>query len=81
MLVGQANSHTGAVNDIVFSADGVHLYAAGADGAIRVWHVEERSLKHTLEGHTAPVNALALSESGSFLLSVSDDTTARLCVC
>src|SRR5258708_6142997 len=50
----------------------------GEDARIAIWNPGERMPRMVLEGHRAPVVALAVSGDGRFLASASWDHTARL---
>src|SRR5262249_56324314 len=50
----------------------------GDDARIAIWNPGERMPRTVLEGHQAPVVALAASADGRFLASASWDHTARL---
>lgn len=71
--------HIGDVQAVAFSADGKHLASAGGDLGIRLWDLSTGHNQRTLEGHTAPVRALAFSrnEKGPILISASQDGTIR----
>jgi cytochrome c len=69
--------HDGAVNAVAFLKDG-RLATAGEDGRIAIWRTGEQKPAMVLEGHQAPVVALALSPEGSTLASASWDHTVRL---
>jgi cytochrome c len=51
---------------------------AGEDGRIAIWRPGEQKPAAVLEGHTAPIVALAVSPDGSTLASASWDGTVRL---
>ena len=55
--------HGGVVNDVAFSADGIHLYSASADGTIRVWRVAEASETRQLVQHGFGVNKLLIGDA------------------
>ena len=69
--------HDGAVNAVVLFKDGVAA-TGGEDARIAIWNPGERMPRTVLEGHRAPVVALAVSREGRFLASASWDHTARL---
>ena len=69
--------HADAVNAVALLRDG-RAATAGADGRIAVWSVGKADPDAVLEGHTAPIAALAISPDGAFLASVSWDRTVRL---
>ncbi|HKH01792.1 MAG TPA: c-type cytochrome [Bradyrhizobium sp.] len=69
--------HTDAVNAVVFLGDG-RLATAGADGNIAIWSSGSAEPDLVLQGHTAPIAALAVSADGAMLASASWDQTVRL---
>jgi cytochrome c len=69
--------HADAVNAVVLLSDG-RAATAGADGRIAIWTPGNAEPDAVLEGHTAPIAALALSPDGATLASVSWDQTVRL---
>jgi cytochrome c len=69
--------HTDAVNAVVFLRDG-RVATAGADGKIAIWSSGSAEPDLVLQGHTAPIVALAVSADGVTLASASWDQTVRL---
>src|SRR5215831_8062159 len=69
--------HEGAVNAVAYLPDG-RIATAGEDGRIALWRLGEPQPAAALEGHTAPVVALAVSPDGKMLASASWDHSARL---
>lgn len=69
--------HADAVNAVVFLRDG-RAATAGADGRIAIWTPGKTVPDVVLEGHTAPIVALAASPDGATLASASWDHTVRL---
>ena len=69
--------HNAAVNAVTF-LDNDLVATAGADGRIAIWRSGAADPEHVLEGHTAPVVALAASPDGKTLASASWDRTIRL---
>jgi cytochrome c len=69
--------HADAVNAVVLLKDG-RAATAGADGRIAIWSAGNPLPDIVLEGHTAPIAALALSPDGATLASGSWDHTVRL---
>lgn len=69
--------HADAVNAVVLLGDG-RAATAGADGRIAIWTAGKTQPDIVLEGHTAPIAALAASPDGATLASVSWDQTVRL---
>ena len=62
-----------AMNGVTFSPDSRSLAAASQDGAVEIWDVAARRLKHELRGHTRAVTALAFSQSGRQLASGDEE--------
>ena len=69
--------HDGAVNAAVFLKDG-RVATSGEDARIAIWKPGETKPSIVLEGHKAPVVALAVSPDGATLASASWDRTARV---
>jgi serine/threonine protein kinase/Tol biopolymer transport system component len=77
----------GVVHDLAITADGKFAVSAHGqwwgghedrDQSIRVWDLEEREIRHTLNGHSDQVTSLALSPGSGLLASGSRDGTVRL---
>jgi cytochrome c len=69
--------HDGAVNAVAFLKDG-RIATSGEDARIAIWAPGDQQPSKVLEGHKAPVVALAVSPDGATLASASWDHTARL---
>jgi cytochrome c len=69
--------HADAVNAVALLGPG-RAATAGADGRIAVWTFGKAEPDAVLEGHTAPIAALAASPDGATLASASWDHTVRL---
>lgn len=69
--------HADAVNAVVMLRDG-RAATAGADGRIAIWTSGKTEPDAVLEGHGAPIAALAASPDGATLASASWDQTVRL---
>ena len=69
--------HSDAVNAVAWLRDG-RAATAGADGRIAIWTSGKTEPDDVLEGHTAPIVALAASPDGATLASASWDHTVRL---
>ena len=69
--------HSDAVNAVAWLRDG-RAATAGADGRIAIWTSGKAEPDAVLEGHTAPIVALAASPDGTTLASASWDHTVRL---
>jgi cytochrome c len=69
--------HSDAVNAVAWLKDG-RTATAGADGRIAIWRTGKAEPDAVLEGHTAPIVALAVSPDDTTLASASWDHTVRL---
>jgi len=69
--------HDGAVNAAAFLNDG-RSATAGEDGRIAIWKAGEPAPVTVLQGHTAPIVALAVSPDGATLASAAWDGSVRL---
>jgi cytochrome c len=69
--------HSDAVNAVVFLKDG-RFATAGADAKIAIWSADKTEPEQALEGHTAPIVALAVSPDGASLASASWDHSVRV---
>lgn len=69
--------HDDAINAVALIGDG-RAATAGADGRIAIWTAGNTRPDAVLEGHTAPIAALAVSPDGATLASASWDHTVRL---
>jgi cytochrome c len=69
--------HSDAVNAVAWLKDG-RTATAGADGRIAIWTSGKAEPDAVLEGHTAPIVALAASPDGAMLASASWDRAVRL---
>jgi cytochrome c len=69
--------HDGAINAVAFLKDG-RMATAGEDARIAIWGAGDERPGVVLEGHGAPVVALAAAPGGATLASASWDRTVRL---
>lgn len=67
-----------SVFSLVFTPDNNKLAAGHRGGAIQVWDTNTGQPRATLDGHTGAVNSLSLHPEGVWLVSGSDDGSARL---
>jgi WD40 repeat protein len=75
-----AGQHTGPILCGVFSSDGNWIATGGEDKQIVLWnaHSGQPALDVPLQGHSAAITSLALTEKGERLLTGSRDSTAKL---
>jgi WD40 repeat protein len=75
--VGHVLTHADAVRSAV-TTDGKRLFTGGADKIVRAWNLANpKAPERQYTGHTAAVNAVAVSPAGAFLASAGDDETIR----
>ncbi|MBT3295204.1 MAG: protein kinase [Verrucomicrobia bacterium] len=67
-----------SVYQSMFSPDGRHLVASGAQGELAVWALETGRRLVQLTGHQGVVLAAAMNRAGTLLLTGSRDATARV---
>ena len=70
--------HTGAILDIVFSANGQYAASCSADRTVRYWDVKSGRTIHRFVGHSDEVTCIAISPDGQRVVSGSKDETVRL---
>lgn len=73
----QTKAHDCDVKKILFSPDGAYLITSSANGEIKVFETKTLSSGKSIKGHSGQISDMTWLKSGE-LLSVSDDSTARL---
>jgi WD40 repeat protein len=73
-----APDKSGGLVDAAFSPDGSLLATGSRDGGVRVWKVATGQRVWLFVGHQGPVSALAFDPVGQYVVSASEDGTARI---
>lgn len=76
--VSRKTAHSGGVYALCLHPPSGRLYSAGRDGFWRSWSWPELELIHSQKAHETPVNCLALSRDGAYLVSGAHDGSIRL---
>ena len=58
-------AHTREINAVAVSSDGKHLVSASSDTQLKVWHIENEKLLHTLSGHADEVSVCVCARTHS----------------
>ncbi len=66
------------INDLCLSPQAANIFVAQSDKQIKLIALAGGKILRTMDGHTDAVNVLALSNNNQYLLSGSNDKTARL---
>jgi len=72
------SGHTGPVNSLVFSPDGISLISGSSDKTVKLWDVQTGGVVKTFHGHTGWVNSVSISADCSMIASGFNDGTIRL---
>jgi WD40 repeat protein len=70
--------HTGDVNDVCVTPDGLRAVSASDDKTLRVWDLETGRCLRVLEGHTESVWSVSVTPDGLRAVSTSHDKTLRV---
>jgi WD40 repeat protein len=70
--------HSGRVNDLAFSPDGMSIATASSDQTARLWSSATGDELLTFKGHTDSVDAVRFSPNGARLATVSSDGTGKV---
>jgi WD40 repeat protein len=71
-------SHTGAVQSVLFSPDGTLLASNGVDGSIRLWRVSDGQMVRIFNRRASYASCIALSPDGKLLASGTLEGTLNL---
>lgn len=67
----ELNQPGGLVTAVQLSTDGSRLLTGSNEGYLKLWSIPEGQCLQTFRGHTARINAVALSQDGQLALSVA----------
>ncbi len=70
--------HSKGVESVAVSPDNKTIVSGSKDKTIKVWDLETKKIKFTLEGHKGWVYCVAISPDGSTIVSCSRDKTIRV---
>ena len=68
-------THSGLVDTVAMSPDGMCLATGGRDKTVKLWHVETQQCFQTLSGHIGRILSLAFSPDGTLLVSGGGDNS------
>ena len=72
------SGHTGSVNSVTYSSDGVSLVSGSNDRTVRLWDVQTGGVDKTFHGHTQGVCSVSISADYTRIASGSWDHTICL---
>lgn len=70
----------GPISSLALNASDDILYSASLDKTVKVWRISDSKCIETIQAHSEPINAIALSDDG-VLYTASDDATVRVWRC
>ena len=68
-------AHSGAINALVFAADGASLFTGGTDGAVTQWKTNNLEKLGEFDKQLGAINCLALSPDGKHLFGADNKQT------
>ncbi|KAA8913159.1 WD40-repeat-containing domain protein [Sphaerosporella brunnea] len=66
------------IRSVCFSPDGRFLATGAEDKQIRVWDIQNRTIRHTFHGHEQDIYSLDFARNGRHIASGSGDRTVRV---
>ncbi|MBN2309173.1 MAG: protein kinase [Candidatus Hydrogenedentes bacterium] len=76
--INQFDGHKDIVTSACFSADGLYVVSASADGTLRQWRPSGGDCVRVFKGHDGPVLGVCMASDGRSPLSAGGDGTIRL---
>ncbi len=70
--------HTGPIESLDFSPDGLYLASGSRDWTVRVWDLGHGDLHRVFDGHEGEIHVARFSPDGTFLAVTSADKGLRL---
>ncbi|MCB0213352.1 MAG: protein kinase, partial [Anaerolineae bacterium] len=70
--------HSGSVDSVAFSPDGMQIVSGGYDQTVRVWDANTGKEVHRLMGHMGRITSVGFSPDGTRIVSSSGDGTVRI---
>ena len=72
------SGHTGTVESLAFSSDGILLVSGSDDTTAKLWDVQTGGVVKTFYGHTDYIHCVSISPDHTTFASGSEDNTIRL---
>ena len=69
------SGHTGWINSLTYSLDGIFLVSGSSDKTIKFWDVQTGGVIKTLYGHTGHIKSVSISADSTTIASASEDRT------
>ncbi|KAF8986669.1 WD40-repeat-containing domain protein, partial [Cyathus striatus] len=77
-LLNELKGHSGWVNSVAISQDGITIVSGSNDKTVRVWNSHSGKLLNRLKGHSDSVLSVAISQDGTTIVTGSRDKTVRV---
>ncbi|KAI0414744.1 WD40 repeat-like protein [Xylaria grammica] len=69
-----------SILSVAFSPDGKLIFSGSVDGKVKLWDPHKGYERSTIDGHKDRVNSVALSQTGGYFATGSEDNCARIWV-
>ena len=77
-LLRTLDGHSGSVNYVTLTRDGLRALSCSWDNTVKVWDLESGRELLSLNGHTASVSAVVVTPDGTRAVSASEDDTLKI---